>query len=279
MIIATTQQIQRLEFPCGNGAHEYYCDCFLDGHRGFGQVCKWLRMLREEGSIESYPVRRFKSINQGLAHTLAASAERLMLQEMLDPSTRSEQRSIKRRVRARHVRALKLIASSKMLEHHLFSNDLMIWFYLSLSDPSLMDGESLLDEWEVHMPPTSKLPVIPDLFFKIVHYSGRATLYVEADRGTETTLQLSEKFTQYRSLLARPESVLLFVEESYRRDTKRLFELAANHLPHYGPPRLLHTVYDHHKHLNLFAQSIWSLSCDSKCSLRDWMSLRATRVG
>lgn len=273
MVIASTQQIQRLEFPCIKDGHEYYCDCFIEGHRGFGQVCKWLRLLRAEGAIESYRLRRIAVSKQGWIHTLTSRAERRILEEALDACTKNEQRKFRKRVRARHARALKLISSSRMLEHHLFSNDLLIWLYLSLSDPDNMPGESMLDEWDVHVRPTSNLSAIPDLVFKIRHYRGAAKLYVEADRGTETTFQLMEKFKEYRNLLfPASNSVLLFVEQSCKRDRGRLRSVATKYLPQSGPPRFLHTVYDSHKHLNPFTAPIWSLVAGSRCSLSDWLS-------
>lgn len=277
MTIATTQQIQRLEFPCNREGHEYFCDCYLEGHRGFGQVCKWLRMLRDEGSIESYPVPRFKTINQGMAHTLTKRAERLLLQEMLDPSNQSEQRSIRRRVRARHARALKLVETSKMLKHQLFSNDVLIWLYRSVSDPEVMDRNSIIQAWDVQIPTLPDLPVIPDLVFKVLHHTMKVTFYVEADRGTETSLQLSEKFAQYWRILSDPQSVVLFIEERTRRDTKRLEQLASRYFPSSGRARFLHTIYDHHKRLSLFKNPVWS-SFDSKWSLWDWLTSSFAKV-
>ena len=129
----------------------------------------------------------------------------------------------------------------------------------------------MLDEWDVHVPPTATLSVIPDLVFSISHYRGAAKLYVEADRGTETTYQLGEKFKEYRSLLSAPGSVLLFVEQSCKRDGGRLRSLAQTYLPPSGRPRFLHTVFDSHKHLNLLSAPIWSLPGGSRCSLSDWL--------
>jgi hypothetical protein len=206
-------QLQRLHFPCELPIHHLYCDC--GRRRGYGAVCRRLKRLRDDAElITGYRLSRFRTARQGMIYMLSPKYEWQVAMYESEPATASEKRKLDRALKGRQKMCQAMIFGRDLtLKHHLFVNDLYIWWELSrkaaLNDipdlyirPMIHDGIKAL---KLEAP-------VPDAIFSVRIHGKIYQFYVEADRGTERIPRLRTKLFDYIKVLrTSPNIFVLFV--------------------------------------------------------------------
>jgi hypothetical protein len=214
-----------------------------------------------------------------MLYTLSPQYEKQLAVYESQPDTAAEKKKLENAIRDRHdVYRNMIFGRDLTLKHHLFVNDLYIWWEIS-SKAARKYIPDLYIRYLIHEDIKAlklKAP-IPDAIFT-VRIRGKSTqFYVEADRGTERVPRLRAKLFDYITVLrTSPNVFVLFVfHKADRRQTEIVSMVAdveneINRSGKYLTPtrisdRVWFSVYDQHHdldrrpyvHSNALLDPIW----------------------
>jgi hypothetical protein len=238
---ASRAQVERLHFPCRAAGHVLWCDCYTVST----SVKRRLNLLSQLGLVSGFNLAE-KQLMQGWVYTVTPEYEKALLKEDRLREAIAKIKYRMKRVNAKHARLQKMIlAQRSSLEHHLLVNDIYIWF--ALSEKMLRQQYPYIRmTWKLHgnVKDIPELPVIPDAVANIMIGEKVCSFYVEADRATETSGALKDKFYEYLKVLRQKQNaVVLFVTDKRGRLNEHVFK-AASVVPGDIRKRLWFSVYN-----------------------------------
>lgn len=298
-------QLQRMHFPCKCSGHHMYCDC--GRKRGYGSVCRRLKRLREAELVTGYRLSRFRTATQGMLYTVSPKYEHQVAMYESQPETAWEKKKLKKAIKDRHETYQAMMFGRDLtLKHHLFLNDLYIWWELSRK-AALNHVQDLYMRSLIHdgIKALQLKAPLPDAIFTVRVHGKIYQFYVEADRGTERVPRLRAKLFDYITVLRKsPNFFLLFVfhkAERLKADIVSMVaevESEANKSGSYLTParisdRVCFSVYDQdydldrrpYVHSNVFLDPIWvawntrEKAVSGKFPLRAKLEFRIAKTG